>query len=240
VKEKRFTANAVIGFWPCNAVGDDVEVYADEARSSVVTTFHMLRQQQEKPADQFNHCLADYIAPRDSGRIDYIGGFAVTSGHGVELFAAEFRAASDDYNAIMSQALGDRLAEAMAEMFHKRAREACRFGKTENLGYADLIREKYRGIRPAPGYPACPDHTEKPILFRLLGAEAATGIGLTESCAMTPASSVSGWYLNHPDSKYFGVGKLGRDQVTEYAGRKGMALEEAEKWLGPYLDYDVG
>jgi 5-methyltetrahydrofolate--homocysteine methyltransferase len=240
VKEKRFTANAVIGFWPCNAVGDDVEVYADEARSSLVTTFHMLRQQQEKPADQFNHCLADYIAPKESGRIDYIGGFAVTSGHGVEQFAGEFRAASDDYNAIMSQALGDRLAEAMAEMFHKRAREACGFGKTENLGYADLIREKYRGIRPAPGYPACPDHTEKPILFRLLGAEAATGIGLTESCAMTPASSVSGWYLNHPDSKYFGVGKLGRDQVTEYAGRKGMALEEAEKWLGPYLDYDVG
>ena len=240
VKEKRFTAKAVIGFWPCNAVGDDVEVYADEGRSAVVTTFHMLRQQQEKPADQFNHCLADYIAPRESGRIDYIGGFAVTSGHGVEQFAAEFRAASDDYNAIMSQALGDRLAEAMAEMFHKRAREACGFGKTENLGYADLIRERYRGIRPAPGYPACPDHTEKPVLFRHLGVEAATGICLTESCAMTPASSVSGWYLNHPDSKYFGVGKLGRDQVEDYARRKGMAVEEAEKWLGPYLDYDVG
>jgi len=240
VKEKRFTAKAVIGFWPCNAVGDDVEVYADENRSAVVTTFHMLRQQQEKPADQFNHCLADYIAPRESGRIDYIGGFAVTSGHGVEQFAAEFRAASDDYNAIMSQALGDRLAEAMAEMFHKRAREACGFGKTENLGYADLIRERYRGIRPAPGYPACPDHTEKPVLFRHLGVEAATGIRLTESCAMTPASSVSGWYLNHPDSKYFGVGKLGRDQVEDYARRKGMAVEEAEKWLGPYLDYDVG
>ncbi len=240
VKEKRFTAKAVIGFWPCNAVGDDVEVYADENRSAVVTTFHMLRQQQEKPADQFNHCLADYIAPRESGRIDYIGGFAVTSGHGVEQFAAEFRAASDDYNAIMSQALGDRLAEAMAEMFHKRAREACGFGKTENLGYADLIRERYRGIRPAPGYPACPDHTEKPVLFRHLGVEAATGICLTESCAMTPASSVSGWYLNHPDSKYFGVGKLGRDQVEDYARRKGMAVEEAEKWLGPYLDYDVG
>ncbi len=240
VKERRFTANAVIGFWPCNAVGDDVEVYADEARSSVVTTFHMLRQQLEKPADQFNNSLADYIAPRDSGRIDFIGGFAVTSGHGVEQFAAEFRAATDDYNAIMSQALGDRLAEAMAEMFHKRAREACGFGRTENLGYADLIRERYRGIRPAPGYPACPDHTEKPILFRLLGVEAATGIRLTESCAMTPASSVSGWYLNHPESKYFGVGKLGRDQVTDYAARKGWTMEEAEKWLGPYLDYDVG
>jgi 5-methyltetrahydrofolate--homocysteine methyltransferase len=240
VGEKRFTANAVIGFWPCNAVGDDVEVYADEARSSVATTFHMLRQQQEKPADQFNHSLADYIAPRESGRIDYIGGFAVTSGHGVEQFAAQFREASDDYSAIMSQALGDRLAEAMAEMFHKRAREACGFGRTENLGYADLIRERYRGIRPAPGYPACPDHTEKPVLFRLLGVEAATGIRLTESCAMTPASSVSGWYLNHPESKYFGVGKLGRDQVADYASRKDWTMDEAEKWLGPYLDYDVG
>jgi len=240
VGENRFTANAVIGFWPCNAVGDDVEVYTDEARGSVTTTFHMLRQQQEKPADQFNLCLADYIAPRESGRIDYIGGFAVTSGHGVEAFASEFRSASDDYNAIMSQALGDRLAEAMAEMFHRKAREACGFGRNENLDYADLIRERYRGIRPAPGYPACPDHTEKPILFRLLGAEAATGIHLTESCAMAPASSVSGWYLNHPDSKYFGVGKLGRDQVEDYAGRKGWAIAEAEKWLGPYLDYDVG
>jgi 5-methyltetrahydrofolate--homocysteine methyltransferase len=199
----------------------------------------MLRQQLEKPADQPNLCLADFVAPRESGRIDYIGGFAVTSGHGVEAFAAEFRAASDDYSAIMAQALGDRLAEAMAEMFHKRAREACGFGRTENLSVADLIREKYRGIRPAPGYPACPDHTEKPVLFRLLGAEAATGITLTESCAMAPASSVSGLYLNHPDAKYFGVGKLGLDQVEDYARRKGWTVSEAEKWLGPYLDYDT-
>ena len=238
VRERRFTAKAVIGFWPCNAVGDDVEVYADEARSTVLTTFHMLRQQQEKPADQFNHCLADYLAPRESGRIDYLGGFAVTAGHGVDAFAAEFRSVSDDYNAIMSQALGDRLAEAMAELFHKRAREACGFGRTENLSPADLIRERYRGIRPAPGYPACPDHTEKPVLFQLLGAEGATGIILTESCAMSPASSVSGWYINHPDSKYFGVGKVGRDQVDDYARRKGWPVPEAEKWLGPYLDYD--
>src|SRR5580658_2451187 len=238
VKEGRFTANAVIGFWPCNSVGDDVEVYSDEGRSSVATKFHMLRQQQEKPADQFNHSLADYIAPRESGRIDYIGGFAVTSGHGVEQFAAQFREASDDYNAIMSQALGDRLAEAMAEMFHKRAREACGFGRTENLGYAELIRERYRGIRPAPGYPAGPAPTEKPTLFKKLGAEAATGITLTESCAMSPASSVSGWYFNHPDSKYFGVGKVGRDQVEDYAARKGWPVSEAEKWLGPYLDYE--
>jgi 5-methyltetrahydrofolate--homocysteine methyltransferase len=200
----------------------------------------MLRQQLEKPADQANHCLADYIAPLESGRIDYIGGFAVTAGHGVEAFAGAFREATDDYNAIMSQALGDRLAEAMAELFHKRAREACGYGRTENLGIADLIRERYRGIRPAPGYPACPDHTEKPILFRQLGAEEATGITLTESCAMSPASSVSGWYFNHPESKYFGVGKLGRDQVDDYARRKGWTLVEAEKWLGPYLDYDKG
>ena len=240
VEEKRFTANAVIGFWPCNAVGDDVHVYSDEGRGVAETTFHMLRQQQEKPDGQFNHCLADYLAPEDSGRTDYIGGFAVTAGHGVEGFAAQFRAASDDYSAIMSQALGDRLAEAMAEMFHKRAREACGFGRTENLSHADLIRERYRGIRPAPGYPACPDHTEKPILFRLLGAESATGISLTENCAMSPASSVSGWYLNHPESKYFGVGKLGRDQVDDYARRKGWSVAEAEKWLGPYLDYDTG
>ena len=240
VSERRFTAKAVIGFWPCNAVGDDILVYSDEARSTVATTFHMLRQQQEKPADQSNHCLADYVAPLESGRIDYIGGFAVTAGHGVEAFAGAFRDATDDYNAIMSQALGDRLAEAMAELFHKKAREACGYGRTENLGVADLIRERYRGIRPAPGYPACPDHTEKPVLFRQLGAEAATGITLTESCAMSPASSVSGWYFNHPDSKYFGVGKLGRDQVDDYARRKDWTLAEAEKWLGPYLDYDKG
>ncbi len=240
VRERRFTANAVIGFWPCNAVGDDIEVYADEERSSVVTRFHMLRQQLEKPEGQFNHSLADYVAPRESGRIDYLGGFAVTAGHGVDTFAEAFRKATDDYSAIMSQALGDRLAEAMAEMFHKRAREACGYGLTENLSHQDLIRERYRGIRPAPGYPACPDHTEKPILFELLGAEEATGIRLTESCAMSPASSVSGWYCNHPDAKYFGVGKVGRDQVDDYARRKGWTVAEAEKWLGPYLDYDPG
>ncbi|GAB1490018.1 hypothetical protein MASR2M8_24750 [Opitutaceae bacterium] len=238
IREKRFTARAVIGYWPCNAVGDDIEVYADEQRSRVLTTFHQLRQQLEKPADQFNHCLADYIAPKDSGRLDYIGGFAVTAGHGVEDFALEFKRANDDYSAIMAQALGDRLAEAMAEMMHKRAREACGFGKTENLSHEDLIRERYRGVRPAPGYPACPDHTEKPLLFALLNASAATGITLTESCAMHPASSVSGWYFNHPDSKYFGVGKLALDQVTDYAKRKGQTQTEAEKWLGPYLDYN--
>jgi 5-methyltetrahydrofolate--homocysteine methyltransferase len=238
VAERRFTAKAVIGFWPCHATGDDIEVYADEASREPIAVCHTLRQQLEKPAGQFNHALADYIAPRDSGHLDYLGGFAVTAGHGVEAYAAEFRARQDDYSAIMAQALGDRLAEALAELMHKRARDYCGFGWEEKLSIAEMIREKYRGIRPAPGYPACPDHTEKPTLFRLLGAEAATGITLTESCAMHPASSVSGWYFNHPEAKYFGVGKIGRDQIHDYARRKGWAVAEAEKWLGPYLDYE--
>jgi len=240
VGERLFRADAVIGFWPCNSRGDDIEVYADEARSASPATLCMLRQQLEKPMDQPSLCLADYVAPRESGRIDFVGGFAVTAGHGVDKLAASFRAAGDDYSAIMSQALGDRLAEAMAELFHKRARDAWGFGAAENLAIADLIRERYRGIRPAPGYPACPDHTEKRVLFRLLGAEAATGITLTESCAMAPASSVSGLYFSHPESKYFGVGKLGRDQVEDYARRKGWTVAEAERWLGPYLDYETG
>jgi len=237
VDEKRFTAKAVIGFWPANAVGDDIEVYADEERSRVLTTFHCLRQQQEKPAGQHNHSLADYLAPRASGRIDYVGGFAVTAGHGVEALTAEFKAQHDDYSAIMAQALGDRLAEALAELMHKKARDLCGFGRTENLSMPEIIREKYRGIRPAPGYPACPDHTEKRLLFELLGAEPATGITLTENFAMHPASSVSGHYFNHADSKYFAVGKLGRDQIEDYATRKGFTVAETEKWLGPYLDY---
>jgi 5-methyltetrahydrofolate--homocysteine methyltransferase len=201
IAENRFTAKAVIGFWPANAVGDSVEVYADASRSRVLQTFHFLRQQNEKPAGQFQHCLADFIAPKESGRLDYLGGFAVTSGHGVEEFAKAFEAQHDDYSAIMAKALGDRLAEALAELMHKQARDFCGYGKTENLAMKDLLREKYRGIRPAPGYPACPDHTEKPPLFQLLDAPAATGITLTESNAMFPASSVSGRYFNHPDSK---------------------------------------
>jgi 5-methyltetrahydrofolate--homocysteine methyltransferase len=181
--------------------------------------------------------LADFIAPRASERIDDLGGFTVTAGPEVETRAHAFKAANDDYNAIMTQALGDRLAEALAEMFHKRSREFCGYGRTENLSHEDLIRERYRGIRPAPGYPACPDHTEKPILFKLLDATAATGVTLTESCAMYPASSVSGWYFNHPDSKYFGVTRIGRDQIEDYAARKGFTVAETERWLGPYLDY---
>jgi 5-methyltetrahydrofolate--homocysteine methyltransferase len=178
------------------------------------------------------------VAPRDSGRVDFIGGFAVTTGHGVDAFATEFRSRHDDYSAIMAQALGDRLAEGLAELMHKRAREFCGFGRAENLAMEEIIREKYRGIRPAPGYPACPDHTEKRRLFDLLGAEAATGITLTESFAMHPASSVSGFYFNHSEAKYFAVGKLGRDQIEDYARRKNLAVAEAEKWLAPYLDYN--
>jgi 5-methyltetrahydrofolate--homocysteine methyltransferase len=240
VAEKRYTAKAVLAFWPANSVGDSVEVYSDESRSRVLHTFHFLRQQLEKPAGQFNHCLADFIAPKDSGRLDYLGGFAVTAGHGVEKLAADFRAKHDDYNAIMAQALGDRLAEALAELTHKRARDFCGYGRAETLTMPEIIREKYRGIRPAPGYPACPDHTQKPPLFALLDATSTTGITLTESNAMHPASSVSGFYFNHPDSKYFAVGKLGRDQLEDYAARKKSPLAEAEKWLGPYLDYNPG
>ncbi len=238
VRERRFTAHGVIGFWPCNADGDDVELYADDSRSRVIGRCHHLRQQLEKPADQSNLCLADYVAPKQSGRVDYCGGFAVTAGHGVEAFAQEFRDRHDDYGAIMVQALGDRLAEAMAEYFHQRARQACGFGRTEQLSMEDLLRERYRGIRPAPGYPACPDHSEKRFLFELLGAQAAADMTLTESCAMHPASSVSGWYFNHPEAKYFGVGKVGRDQVEDYARRRGDELAVVEKWLAPYLDYE--
>jgi 5-methyltetrahydrofolate--homocysteine methyltransferase len=239
VAEKRFRPKAIIGFYPANAVGDSVELYADESRNAVVETLHFLRQQLEKPADQPNYSLADFVAPKTNGRIDYLGGFAVTAGAGVETFAAEFKAAGDDYNAIMTQALGDRIAEAMAEYFHKQGRDFCGFGRTENLTMQELIREKYRGIRPAPGYPACPDHTQKPQLWQLMNVEAATGIRLTESCAMYPASSVSGFYLNHPDSKYFAVGKIGRDQIEDYASRSGKLVSEAERWLAPYLDYDA-
>ncbi|WP_434380422.1 methionine synthase [Melittangium boletus] len=236
VDEKRFTARAVLGFWPCNAVGDDVELYTDESRSKVLGHLRMLRQQAEKPHEQPYLCLADFVAPKDSGRLDYCGGFVVTAGLGVEAFADAFRAKHDDYSAIMVQALGDRLAEAMAELMHKRAREFCGFGKSEDLNNEQLIREQYRGIRPAPGYPACPEHTEKGTLFALLNASAATGVSLTESYAMTPASSVSGFYFNHPEAKYFGLGKIGRDQVADYARRKGLSVDEAARWLGPNLD----
>ena len=227
-----------MAFWPANRVGDDIELYADTVRSSVIGKFHMLRQQHKKTAGQSNHSLADFIAPRDSGRIDYIGGFAVTAGPEVHTYAESFEKIHDDYTALLVKALGDRFAEAAAEWMHKQARDLWGFGLTENLSKEEFIREKYRGIRPAAGYPACPDHTEKWELFRLLNATAHTGITLTESLAMYPASSVSGLYFAAPEARYFAVGKLGRDQIKEYAKRKGMPVAEVEKWLGPYLQYD--
>jgi 5-methyltetrahydrofolate--homocysteine methyltransferase len=238
VNERLLTARGVYGFFPANSIGDDIEVYADESRSRVVTTIHTLRQQMEKSEDGTNYALADFIAPRDAGAVDYLGAFAVTSGHGLEALVEQFKREHDDYNAIMATALADRLAEAFAEMLHKRAREDWGYGKSENLSNEDLIRERYRGIRPAPGYPACPDHTEKRLLFDLLDAEANTDIHLTENFAMTPASSVSGFYFAHPEARYFGVGRIDRDQVTEYSQRKGMDVKTVERWLLPNLNYD--
>jgi 5-methyltetrahydrofolate--homocysteine methyltransferase len=197
----------------------------------------MLRQQMEKPANQSNLSLADYIAPRDSGRIDYLGAFAVTAGHGADELARQFQSEHDDYNSIMVKALADRLAEAFAEYLHERVRQEWGYGREEHLTKEDLIREAYRGIRPAAGYPACPDHTEKRTLFDLLSAEKNTAIELTESLAMWPGASVSGLYFAHPEAKYFGVGKIDRDQVLDYHQRKGLSLEEVERWLGPYLNY---
>lgn len=236
IVNRRFGARAVLTFWPANSVGDDIEVYMDESRKEVLGTFHFLRQQKEKERDGIYYCLADFVAPKNSGK-DYIGGFAVTAGKEVEDFANTFKAKNDDYSAIMVKALGDRFAEALAEMMHKRARIIWGYGKDENLSYEDLIREKYRGIRPAPGYPACPDHTEKSLLWKLLEAEKNTGISLTENFAMNPPSSVSGWYFAHPESRYFHVGQIDRDQVDDYARRKNMTLEVVEKWLRPNLGY---
>ncbi|MDX1952462.1 MAG: methionine synthase [Verrucomicrobiota bacterium] len=238
IDQKLFSARAVYGFFPANSVGDDIEIYTDESRSELLTKFHTLRQQMDKPADQFNHALSDFIAPKESGRGDYLGAFAVTAGHGVDELARKFEKDHDDYNSIMAKALGDRLAEAFAECLHKRVREEWGYGKNENLSNDDLIREKYRGIRPAAGYPACPDHTEKQILWQLLQVEKNAGIKLTESCAMWPAGSVSGLYFAHPESKYFGVGKIDRDQVLDYHLRKKMDLQTTERWLGPNLGYD--
>ena len=236
----------VYAFWPANAVGDDVHVYADDARTEKIATFYFLRQQMQKPAGQFNHCLADYIAPAELSTLrlstissqDYLGGFAVSI-HGADELAEEFKRQHDDYSAIMTKALADRLAEAFAEYLHKEARIAWGFGRDEQLSNADLIREKYRGIRPAAGYPACPDHAEKRTLFDLLDAENNTGIKLTESFAMHPGASVSGLYFSHPDSKYFGVGQIGRDQAVDYATRRSEAVPAVEKRLAPNLGYKL-
>ncbi len=238
IKEKWLTAKAVIGIWDANAVGDDIEVYKDDKRSEIQTVFRTLRQQSQKSANLPNISLSDYIAPKETGLKDYIGGFAVTAGIGIEKWIEKFDSEHDDYNKIMLQALADRLAEAFAELMHKRVRtEFWGYDVSEKLANEDLIHEKYRGIRPAPGYPACPDHTEKTTLFEILDAEKNTGIKLTESLAMYPASSVSGLYFAHPKSKYFGVGKIGKDQVEDYAKRKGLSLKDAERWLSPALNY---
>ena len=229
------------GLFPANRLGDDVEIYTDESREKVLTKFHFLRQQIEKGDGTPNWCLADFIAPRNSGTPslpDYIGAFAVTAGAEVKDLADAYKKQHDDYNAIMIEAIADRLAEAFAEYLHKRVRDEWGFGKTENLSSADLIEEKYRGIRPAAGYPASPDHTEKGILWDLLAVEKNTGIQLTESFAMWPGSSVSGLYFGHPDSRYFAVGKLGKDQVEDLAQRKGKSVSEMERWLGPWLNYN--
>ncbi|KAF0174217.1 MAG: 5-methyltetrahydrofolate--homocysteine methyltransferase [Limisphaerales bacterium] len=236
IREKLLTPRCVYGLFPANRVGDDVEVYTDESRQTVRTTFHFLRQQSEKTDGSPNWCLADFIASK--GQPDYIGGFAVTAGEETKALADAYKQAHDDYNAIMIEAIADRLAEAFAEFMHKRTRDEWGFGKHENLTPQQLIDEAYRGIRPAPGYPACPDHTEKGILWSLLDVEKNAGISLTESFAMWPGASVSGFYFAHPDSKYFAAGKLDRDQIADYAQRKGQPLAEAERWLGPWLNYD--
>lgn len=233
------TARGIYGFFPANSIGDDVEVYADESRKVVATHLHFLRQQMDKPQGQFNHSLSDFVSPKPpEGRPDYIGAFAVTAGIGVEALCERFEKDQDDYNSILVKALADRMAEAFAEFLHQRARREWGYGANEQLSAEDLIRERYQGIRPAAGYPACPDHTEKLTLWRLLDVEGKTGIRLTESCAMWPGASVSGLYFSHPESKYFGVGKIGRDQVLDYQKRKGMELAVVERWLGPWLDYD--
>jgi 5-methyltetrahydrofolate--homocysteine methyltransferase len=239
IAEKWLTANGVVGFWPANSVGDDIELYADETRRKRIAVLHTLRQQMAREPGKPNIALADFVAPKESGRADYLGGFAVTAGIGEEDVARRFERANDDYAKIMVKALADRLAEAFAEALHEKVRkELWAYAPGERLSNEELITEAYRGIRPAPGYPAQPDHTEKETLFRLLDAGKATGIKLTESYAMWPAAAVSGLYFSHPESRYFGVGKIGRDQVADYAARKGWSVEEAERWLAPILNYD--
>jgi 5-methyltetrahydrofolate--homocysteine methyltransferase len=239
VAEGWIQVRAVVGLFPAASVGDDIEVYADESRSTAIATLHQLRQQKGKAAGQPHECLADYVAPRDSGARDYVGAFAVTAGIGIERWIEKFEAAHDDYSSIMLKSLADRFAEACAEHFHERVRrEFWGYEAGDPLTNPQLIREEYRGIRPAPGYPACPDHTEKATLWRLLDVDHNAGITLTESFAMYPTAAVSGWYIGHPESRYFAVGKIARDQVEDYARRKGLTVGEAERWLGPNLGYE--
>ncbi len=238
VAEKLIAARAVYGLFPANAVGDDVELYTNSTRTKVLQRFHFLRQQANREGSEPCRSLADFIAPKETGLPDHIGAFAVTSGICLKELCDGFRAKNDDYNAIMAEAIADRLAEAFAECLHKRVREEWGYGRAEGLSNADLIEEKYRGIRPAAGYPACPDHTEKGPLWNLLDVQKNTGMLITESFAMWPGSSVSGLYFAHPESRYFSLGKIDRDQVADYAARKGMTVAEVERWLGPNLNYD--
>lgn len=236
ISEHWLSASAVIGLFPANAVGDDVLVYDDESRTEKRLSFHFLRKQGRQPKGRPNECLADFIAPADSGIPDYIGGFACTAGIGIDAIVRRFEQDHDDYSALMLKALADRLAEALAEMLHQRVRTRhWRYANEEGLPNETLIEEQYQGIRPALGYPACPDHTEKNLLWRLLDAERNTGIWLTESKAMVPRAAVSGLYFSHPESRYFTVGKINRDQVADYAERKGMRVAEMEPWLEPNL-----
>ena len=239
LREERIRARGVMAFFPAQSEGDDILLYGDDKRKKIIAKVHGLRQQASRTDGQPNRCLSDFIAPVSSGKKDYLGAFAVTAGHGVEEWARELEKAHDDYQAILLKALADRLAEAFAEKMHQLARQAWGFGQKEKLTTEDLIAEKYRGIRPAAGYPACPDHTEKRGLMALLEAEKNVGIQLTENCAMTPASSVSGLYFGHPEARYFAVGSIQRDQVEDYADRKGMSVGEVEKWLRPNLGYSV-
>jgi len=238
VKGKRLKARGVIGFFPAATVGDDIRVFTDATRSNERTMLHCLRQQADKTDSRPNFCLADFVAPVDANVADHVGAFIVTAGDGLDVIVDEFEKAHDDYRAIMAKALADRLAEAFAERMHERVRrEFWGYATDEHLSNEEIIKEGYRGIRPAPGYPACPDHTEKRTLFDILDGENATGVTLTESFAMWPASSVSGWYFSHPQSHYFGVGKIARDQVEDYAKRKKMKVADVERWLSPNLGY---
>ena len=237
IDDNWLTARAVIGFFPAAGQGDDVILYADETRLEITETLYFLRQQADKPPGQPNYCLSDMVAPNGNG--DYIGGFAVTAGIGIEEHLERFEQDHNDYDSIMLKALADRLAEAFAELMHKRVRtEYWGYVKNEKLSDQELIKEKYMGVRPAPGYPACPDHTEKSTLFSLLDVKNKTGIQLTEGYAMYPASSVSGWYFSHPESRYFNVGRVGKDQVENYASRKNKSLSIVERALAPILNYD--
>jgi 5-methyltetrahydrofolate--homocysteine methyltransferase len=238
IEKKSITARGVYGFFPANAVSDDVELYTDCKRQNVLKQFHFLRQQANREGNELCRSLSDFIAPKETGLADYMGAFAVTSGIGLKELCDRFRAENDDYNAIMAEAIADRLAEAFAECLHKCVRDEWGYGRDEGLSNADLIQEKYRGIRPAAGYPACPDHTEKGPLWQLLDVQKNTGMLITESFAMWPGSSVSGLYFAHPEARYFSLGKIDRDQVDDYRKRKGISIAEVERWLGPNLNYD--